>query len=494
MKYKALILTILVLFLLPACQPASIPTAVETIEQATGDGTTAASTDAPTAEPTVSTQGDGAASPVLSREGLHTDPLEQDVIQEIAVFGGAGGGSGHCAGVKKKTPTLWGAPENPTELMQVISFEVCNLEPDEEITMRVTKPDGQTYEAMQAAYAYPDGPTVAEFEYQPRPEDPPGLYLFDIGASGWSLDYEHEVQAPASARLYLQDHKLYLLGFPPGEQVQLLVYQEVDERGNYMSLSRLAGWAEYQVNNLGRLQMEVDPALGLATFVALGAASGPVYLSEVTPALAHENYAVFCPGAPGPVGIHPGGQAELLVDAVPAYQIKVDPASGAYSFKKVVNPLPQGSVAGIISNAYCVDNQYVWGVDCGSAYAFCDFFLAEAGPEGPYLRPVGAASSAVSTSQANSIPACPGTEPSRLQVGMNAEVTTSGAAPQLSLRAQPSMEARQAHVIAAGRDLVILDGPVCAENSYWWLIRSEQGYEGWSREGDNKDYWIDPLP
>jgi hypothetical protein len=42
--------------------------------------------------------------------------------------------------------------------------------------------------------------------------------------------------------------------------------------------------------------------------------------------------------------------------------------------------------------------------------------------------------------------------------------------------------------------MVILEGPKCAESSYWWYIRSEQGFEGWAREGDNEDYWIDPLP
>jgi uncharacterized protein YraI len=77
---------------------------------------------------------------------------------------------------------------------------------------------------------------------------------------------------------------------------------------------------------------------------------------------------------------------------------------------------------------------------------------------------------------------------------MNAEVTTSGSATQLSMRAQPSMSAAKIHVIAAGRDISVLKGPVCADNSYWWYIRSEQGFEGWAREGDDEDYWIDPLP
>jgi len=98
-----------------------------------------------------------------------------------------------------------------------------------------------------------------------------------------------------------------------------------------------------------------------------------------------------------------------------------------------------------------------------------------------------------SITQKPDIPFCLGPLPTRLYIGANAEVTKSGMAPQLSLRAQPSIYAEKVHIIAAGRDMVILDGPVCADGSYWWYIRSEQGYEGWSREGDSEDYWIDPV-
>jgi len=77
---------------------------------------------------------------------------------------------------------------------------------------------------------------------------------------------------------------------------------------------------------------------------------------------------------------------------------------------------------------------------------------------------------------------------------MNAEVTTTGMAWQLRLRSDASFDASTNHIIAAGRTLVILSGPVCAEGSYWWYVRSEQGYEGWAPEGDYEDYWIDPLP
>jgi hypothetical protein len=97
------------------------------------------------------------------------------------------------------------------------------------------------------------------------------------------------------------------------------------------------------------------------------------------------------------------------------------------------------------------------------------------------------------TTSTRDIPLCPGTLPSRLRVGIDAQVAETGKAWQLSLRSAPSQNAEQAHVVAAGRKLVVLDGPVCAEGSYWWYVRSEQGFEGWAREGDSADYWITPL-
>ena len=152
----------------------------------------------------------------------------------------------------------------------------------------------------------------------------------------------------------------------------------------------------------------------------------------------------------------------------------------------------KGDVLNIASNAYCYEGSFYWQV---CKVNKCEYYIPESSNDQTYLRPTTKESADIPAVQAaNNIPACPGTLPSRLSVGANAEVTTSGMAPQLSLRAQPSMSSEKVHVIAAGRDMVILDGPICAENSYWWYIRSEQGFEGWSREGDNKDYWIDPMP
>jgi Bacterial SH3 domain len=196
---------------------------------------------------------------------------------------------------------------------------------------------------------------------------------------------------------------------------------------------------------------------------------------------------IYCQGSQPPSGITPIGNAELLVNNPPIYSY----AYGTDGLTKTGTlDIEKGTILKISSNPICQEGSFYWLACIGSE---CNY-MPESVNQQTYLRPTTRQAHEISPAQSDNVPACPGTLPSRLSVGINAEVTTSGMAPQLSLRAQPNMSAEKAHVIAAGRDLVILDGPVCADNSYWWYIRSEQGFEGWAREGDNEDYWIDPLP
>jgi hypothetical protein len=92
------------------------------------------------------------------------------------------------------------------------------------------------------------------------------------------------------------------------------------------------------------------------------------------------------------------------------------------------------------------------------------------------------------------IPACPGAKPTRLKPEMQAKV--SKVATQLALRDGPGMTTNKIHVIASGRKMSILSElPICADGGYWWHVYvDELGFGGWAREGDDKDYWIDPIP
>jgi len=89
---------------------------------------------------------------------------------------------------------------------------------------------------------------------------------------------------------------------------------------------------------------------------------------------------------------------------------------------------------------------------------------------------------------------CPSTLPTRLGVGMNAQVTTSGQVPELGIRHDPGKENGSFNLLKSGTSFGILSGPACSDDSYWWYVRTEQGIEGWVRESNEEFYFIDPPP
>jgi hypothetical protein len=48
--------------------------------------------------------------------------------------------------------------------------------------------------------------------------------------------------------------------------------------------------------------------------------------------------------------------------------------------------------------------------------------------------------------------------------------------------------------IQPGENVLVVDGPRCADSYTWWLVRSLEGLEGWTAEGDTEGYWlVDPI-
>jgi WD40 repeat protein len=84
---------------------------------------------------------------------------------------------------------------------------------------------------------------------------------------------------------------------------------------------------------------------------------------------------------------------------------------------------------------------------------------------------------------------CPGTLPSRLQVGQPAQVT-----PGLpnNVRDQPSASGAKIGEIPAEATFMVLEGPVCAEEYAWWRVDYD-GLVGWTVEGAGEEYWTLPV-
>lgn len=79
--------------------------------------------------------------------------------------------------------------------------------------------------------------------------------------------------------------------------------------------------------------------------------------------------------------------------------------------------------------------------------------------------------------------------PHRLTVGQLARVTPG--TPN-RLRASPSTRGDILDLMPGGTVFRVLDGPICAEDFSWWQV-DYNGVIGWTVEGMNFDYWLEPA-
>jgi hypothetical protein len=81
---------------------------------------------------------------------------------------------------------------------------------------------------------------------------------------------------------------------------------------------------------------------------------------------------------------------------------------------------------------------------------------------------------------------------SRLVVGDRAHTLKEPPLPQ-RLHKEAAKETERTGWIQPGETVLILEGPVCAEDWVWWKVRTlTGGYTGWATEGDEDDYWLIP--
>src|SRR5215211_4592643 len=91
------------------------------------------------------------------------------------------------------------------------------------------------------------------------------------------------------------------------------------------------------------------------------------------------------------------------------------------------------------------------------------------------------------------IQACPGAPAILLKVNDWARVSVD---PPLSirLRSQPSSSGEITGEVGPGKNVLIQEGPQCANGYTWWKVRSLDGQEGWTVEGDDTGYWlVEPI-
>jgi hypothetical protein len=58
------------------------------------------------------------------------------------------------------------------------------------------------------------------------------------------------------------------------------------------------------------------------------------------------------------------------------------------------------------------------------------------------------------------------------------------------VRAGPGVSGELLGHIQPGENVLVLEGPSCADGYTWWRVRSLAGLEGWTAEGDAEGYWL----
>ncbi|MBN2548145.1 MAG: protein kinase [Anaerolineales bacterium] len=89
---------------------------------------------------------------------------------------------------------------------------------------------------------------------------------------------------------------------------------------------------------------------------------------------------------------------------------------------------------------------------------------------------------------------CPAGYPSRLHVGDKAYISYDPPLPN-RVRSQPGTDGVILGYLDVGEQMEIIGGPVCINNWIWWRVKSlAKDLTGWTAEGDEKAYWLVPMP
>ncbi len=85
---------------------------------------------------------------------------------------------------------------------------------------------------------------------------------------------------------------------------------------------------------------------------------------------------------------------------------------------------------------------------------------------------------------------CPGALPPRLTVNTKGRVIPGGE--PNNVRSQPGQNGAKIAQIDPGEMFVVQDGPKCTDKLMWWQV-NYNGQIGWTAEGNNLYYWLEPL-
>jgi len=86
---------------------------------------------------------------------------------------------------------------------------------------------------------------------------------------------------------------------------------------------------------------------------------------------------------------------------------------------------------------------------------------------------------------------CQGNLQTRLMIDGKAQVSLNGISNKLRKIADTSGTIIDS--IKAGTVMKIVEGPKCADGYTWWRVRAPNGISGWTAEGDDSGYFLNPY-
>jgi hypothetical protein len=93
----------------------------------------------------------------------------------------------------------------------------------------------------------------------------------------------------------------------------------------------------------------------------------------------------------------------------------------------------------------------------------------------------------------DNVTSCPDAPEILLKPGDWAMVSVDPPLPN-KIRSQPGVSGELIGQVQPGENVLVVDGPRCADGYTWWYVRNLNELEGWTVEGDMEGYWlVDPI-
>ena len=212
--------------------------------------------------------------------------LPEDVIYEVAGFGGLGGGkicfSTHSSYSK---PVLEDLPGSVWEPMETVGFSVCGWNKEEKVQLEMKYPDGKVdRETLYSQLNVDEGGTGEEtyfvfVEHDFSFSDETGEYTFVLSWSGGSLSVTVTLKKPDGPRsYYTEEGDVLLYNFSPNEYVRLFKYQTLS-----ITTVRFIGWKGYRVSETGDLLIRTGENNLVQDYTIIGDVSGELPPTNVGP-------------------------------------------------------------------------------------------------------------------------------------------------------------------------------------------------------------------